>query len=175
MSSPEKHPSARQAARRKLLRGAFAAPAVLTLHSGSALATGSSLRCLQYQANTVPTTKPTGGMDAFVRVPVYPMTTNPNRYFIKGSDVFGKWVTGRHKTTWGIASTQYQEFNPAATGTTANKLIGSPVSIDPGLSSTVTQYASLRFDANGNIMGIGTSGSGSAMPGTCWLSAAPFV
>ena len=32
--------------RRKLVRGAFALPAVATVHSGSALATSSSLRCL---------------------------------------------------------------------------------------------------------------------------------
>lgn len=172
MSSPDKKPTSRQAARRKLLGGAFSAPAVLTLYSGNALAAGSSLRCLAYAANQG-TIKSVGGMDAYLRVPLYPMSTNAARFWIKGADVFSKWLPAQQSTkaTWGITSGGYQEFSISD-----NKLVGSPQTSDPSLGAAdPSRFACLRFDASGNIKGVGKSGSGGAMPGTCWASAVPFI
>jgi hypothetical protein len=179
LSSPEKHPSARQAARRKLLRGAFAAPAVLTLHSaGATTAASSSLRCLTNQVNgtsSIKTVPVSNALDNWLRVPLYTTgagtTASPYRYYIKGSDVTPFQRPGR---SCFITATQSWEFNISTNtqvGTSA--LTGLP----SGLSSSgCGKFASVRFDASGNVTGCGTGLAGTAaMPGTCWASAAPML
>ncbi len=174
MSSPDKKPTSRQAARRKLLGGAFSAPAVLTLYSGNALAAGSSLRCLTYQTDPNSSSTKTVGvstaLDTWLRVPLYTTgagtTLDPFKYYIKGSDVTPFQRPGR---TCFISSTQSQQFDPA-TNTQVNAcLAGLPAGLSTG---NCGQFVALRFDSSGNVTGCGTGASGtSAMPGTCWASA----
>ena len=177
MSSPDKNPTSRQAARRKLLGGAFSAPAVLTLYSGNALAAGSSLRCITNQVNGANTTKTVAvstSLDTWLRVPLYTTgagtLADPYKYYIKGSDVTPFQRPGR---TCFITSTQSQQFNPA-TNTQVNAcLAGLPAGLT---SSNCGKYVAVRFDSSGNVTGCGTGATGtSAMPGTCWASAAPSL
>lgn len=176
MSSPDQKPALKHAARRKLLRGAFAAPAVMTLYSGNALATSSSLRCLTNQVNGLNTTKTVAvstSLDTWLRVGLYTTGTSPNfRYYVRGTDVVAFQRPGR---TSFLSAGEFWEFNPA---TLSNSLIGSKLLTAPsGLSSTnCSQYVCVRFDAYGNITGCGTGPAGTAaMPGTCWASAAAFL
>jgi hypothetical protein len=175
VSSPDKKPTSRQAVRRKLLGGAFSAPAVLTLYSGNALAAGSSLRCLTFQTNPGSTSTKTVGvstsLDTWLRVPLFTTgagtTGSPYRYYIKGSDVTPFQRPGR---TCFITASQSQEFNPT-TNTQVNACLpGLPTGMS---SSTCGKYVAVRFDGAGNVTGCGKGASGtSAMPGTCWASAA---
>lgn len=174
MSSPDKKPTSRLAARRKLLGGAFSAPAVLTLYSGNALAAGSSLRCLTFQTDPNSTSTKTVGvstvLDAWLRVPLYTTgagtTLDPYKYYIKGSDVTPFQRPGR---TCFITSSQSQQFNPDTNAQVNACLAGLP----SGLTSAhCGKFVAVRFDSSGNVTGCGTGASGtSAMPGTCWASA----
>jgi len=85
-------------ARRKLIRGAFALPAVAAVHSGSALAAGSSLRCLTngLTGSNAPavTFPPTQVIYLSIALAVFrkPTTANANvfdyRHYVAGSAVF---------------------------------------------------------------------------------------
>ncbi len=67
MSNPSNANDAKRMARRRLLRGAYAVPAVLTVHTGSALAGASSLACFA----KLPTGVAIGPADNFWRVEQY--------------------------------------------------------------------------------------------------------
>lgn len=178
MSSPQKHQTARHAARRKLLRGAFAAPAVLTLHSaGATTAASSSLRCLTNQVNGANSTKTvpvSSALDNWLRVPLFTTgagtTASPHRYYIKGSDVAPFQRPGR---TSFITASQSWEFNIVSNAQVAAVIDGLPAGLS---TSNCGKFASVRFDASGNVKGCGTGPLGTAaMPGTCWASAAPLL
>ncbi len=80
-------------ARRRLLRGTFAVPAVIALHSGSALAASSSLQCVQQQAASPVFPGHTIAPDLYVRVQLYqlwqgiPNASNMLGWFLSGSAV----------------------------------------------------------------------------------------
>jgi hypothetical protein len=178
LSSPEKHPSARQAARRKLLRGAFAAPAVLTLHSaGATTAASSSLRCLTNQVNGINSTKTvpvSNTLDTWLRVPLFTTgdgsTLTPFKYYIKGSDVTPFQRPGR---SCFITALQSWEFDITTNTQVGSVLEGLPTGLSTG---NCGKFAAVRFDAFGNVTGCGTGPTGTAaMPGTCWASAAPMI
>lgn len=160
-------------ARRRLLKGSFAAPALLTLSSGSALAATSST-CLA-RATTAPSTKPL--FDAGTTTPPaqssFPDTcmrvqlvtdgaTTPTYYLTKAS-------LGSHLVSlagW-TPSTTGQSFDVG--GTNANKLTGSPLATT--LPTTASRYwVALRFNAAGAIVGVGLSGDGSVVTSSCWTS-----
>ena len=63
-------------ARRRLIRGALSAPALMTVCSGSAFAAASSTRALANAANAVtpPAAWVTPGPDTYIRVPLYKVT-----------------------------------------------------------------------------------------------------
>lgn len=63
-------------ARRRLIRGALSAPALMTVCSGSAFAVASNMRCLA-NANTLPAPAPWGTTtpDTYLRVQLYKVTT----------------------------------------------------------------------------------------------------
>ena len=213
-------PSAEQApsARRRLIRGALAAPALMTLCSGSAFAAAST-RCLA-NAQTMPQpadsgiTTPTG--DTYLRVRLYKVTTHAvtpcttattstpavdttatgkdkpkkpkdpgsadesipvpatdppctpvDKFYVKGADL------GTYPRGPGMPSKlQYLEISPTTYLTS-----GSPVSPPTPVVSEgyVSQWAALRFDASGTIVGIGerTSTGGALLSLNCWNSAFP--
>lgn len=106
MSNPSNANDAKRIARRRLLRGAYAVPAVLTVHTGSALATSSALACF----NKLPTGVDIGLPDNYWRVKRYTVTrpdntttkcVNANEIISlcnsKSPSIDKSWLTGR---TW---------------------------------------------------------------------------
>ena len=173
MDSSIQTPVQKQAARRRLVRGVFAAPAIMTVCSGSAFAAGSSLRCLSNQVNSSTTTKTVGvseSLDTWLRVQLQRTgsgtTDMPYIYYVSGADL-GIWKLPSNSVY--LVSNQWQLFNP--TSNTAGAKVNAPSGPVPG-----NKYAALQFDAKGNVVGVGVNASGtSAMPGTCWSSVAPAL
>lgn len=161
-------------ARRRLLRAAFAAPSVLALHSGSALAASSNLRCVS-NANASTAPDPAGvvgAVDGYVRVQLYERG-NSNQWFLSGSSVQTVAVVGKAFSSF-LQSGQWQEV---LLGLNNSATLGSISSSQPGGTSLGAKWAALRFVANEtgagsvDIVGIIDGNSnGSAVAGTCWMS-----
>ena len=171
-------------ARRRLIRGVLAAPALMIVCSGSAFAQASNIRCLANAANA--TTPPgawgttTANADTFLRVRLYLVTTRENcdsagdnctkvqKFYVKGEDL-GLMARGPGMPS----NTQYLRIDPTNYAT-----IGSPVNsitAPPTIRSQayVNQYVALRIDAAGQIVGIGSVGQGGMVGMSCWNSLRP--
>ena len=162
-------------ARRRLLRGAFGAPAVLTLYSGSVAATSLSL-CVQKAAVVAPPVQTTS--DAYLSVRMWQFRKHPGTlvadgdYFVRGVDLvqFKRSTTGDAYLLTG----SFQRF------TVSNNTAGVITMTDPvpptgfvfELSSPA-KYVALRVDARGTVIGVG-KGTGTAVGATCWNSFAAF-
>jgi hypothetical protein len=147
-------------ARRRLIRGAFVAPTVLTLYSGGALAaTSSKLRCVVSQNAKPITSGPAIIVDAtnstYVRVQLYVVG---GVFYVRGQDLPVARANSLPTTS------QAQVFDIAA-----NALTGSPVTTPNGLAPA-TQYAVLRIDATGAVVGVGAGSGGSVIGKSCWTS-----
>jgi hypothetical protein len=176
-AAPAADPQAQGSARRRLLKGSFAAPAAMTLCSGSALA-ASSTQCLKignaFNATPLFTSSDTS-TTTFWRVQVYDAQTDPGAQWIKGADVVA--LNGAGASPF-LASTEYYKYkkNNANTGlgvgtkTTATSAFGSLVPSSP------QQWVGVRVNSVGNIVGIqgmtsqinhATTGP---MTASCWTS-----
>jgi hypothetical protein len=162
------------AARRRLIRGALAAPAVMTVCSGSAFAAASNMRCLANATApgneitvTVYTSNDPAALDGFVRVRLYTKgSSNGAKYYLRGSDLGANVASGS-----GLPGTgEWQEFDLKAGSATENRLVGDKLTSQPGGTALSDKYAGVRFNANGEISGVGDSGSGSALGTSCWNS-----
>lgn len=134
-------------ARRRLIRGAFAAPTALTLYSGNVFAAASSsLRALSNQLNDAKFPSPDlpelpGPGETWIRVQVWKLD---NTLFVKGDDVLAL------RFGCGVDRAVFQS------GTWTNIATSE---IASGISpSATTSYAALRFDSRGVIVGV-SSGS----------------
>jgi hypothetical protein len=161
-------------ARRKLLRGAFGAPAVLTLQSGSAFAATSATSCLVKQ-NTSPVTAPvtanaTG--DIYFRYQLWVIRKKTDNSiitsWIKGSDLSVYALNGQAPF---VGSSSWWQFYPST-----NALAGSSTSTEPTPTGSQNPlehtgaFVALRINASGDLVGAGASGTGSAVAATCWNS-----
>lgn len=169
MHSPVEMPTLKQAVRRKLVRGAFAAPAILTVCSGNAIAAQSSLRCLAtHVANNTSVTPKVGGLDTWSRVQLFKATDG--KYYVSGTQVSSVYTTSN---SWYPAVGTWLEINSTtgAVATTGAYTVSNSVT-PPGATLTYTspQYVVVRFDAAGNVTGIGTAGSGANVGASCWTS-----
>lgn len=179
-SSPEQQTGqGSRSARRRLIRGAFGAPAALTLYSGSAMAAGSLAGCFNKQIvdNVNPVTTQDLTSDGYLRV----------RMRAKGTGTgYSAWVSGQDLLTaaflagkpglsflgadsWyslevgdGITNTSGYLLNQIYTNTAA--IAGGEPAVLPGRS------VALRFDANGKVVGVTSSAGGAAVTGSCWAS-----
>lgn len=143
MNETTNSPSNRASARRRLIRGVFAAPAALTLYSGSAFAQAStSLRVLERQL--ADPQFPVNPTDTWVRVPVY-MSNGVK--VVWGADVLES----------GYALTSFVASN-ASWATVADPSEPHTPSGTPTLSSP-SEYAALRFNERGIIIGVVAAGS----------------
>lgn len=155
-------------ARRRLIRGSFAVPAVLTLYSGGALASKSS-KCLA-KATTSPSTKDV------VNVPgsSFPDTWSRVQLLFSGSTfIFTKASLGSLTLSSAFLSSSFvwQKFGvDPADSIKYNKLYGNPHTNSPSGYSPSTRWAALRFNNLGEVVGIGLSGSGSCVGSSCWTS-----
>lgn len=155
-------------ARRRLLRGTFAAPTVLTLYSGGALAQASAnLRCVvnQNQPGTAITSGPTIVVDTsnstYLRVALRETSSPTTKNWILGSDL----PANRSSPPTLPSNTQYYAFDAVA-----NTIATGP-SIPPPTPVVVAKYAVLRVDATGKVVGVGAGIGGSAIGKSCWTSA----
>lgn len=158
-----------QQARRRLLRGSFAAPTVLAISSGSALAASSALRCF----NNAP-----AGVDAppenFFRVQRYSIKESGTTIkVVKASDIMSLAIL------WGFDGAWYTSGK-----TLIDIRYGNDVKENGTLAADSGAFVSLRFDNVGTdtlpsfrVTGLAESstvysGSGSAkvMTGSCWSS-----
>ncbi len=171
MNEPSEKPSPDRAARRKLVRGAFSVPAVMTLVSGSPAAATSLVCALKPRPPTPSNGVGTSEMN-LVRIPYFKSRNTSGSYagkfYIKGSDLHAKKFPGRSVTGSGLAvSTGWQEIrfsggHPVPSGVAAG---------DPNLSNTVSGHVIVRYDDVGNIVGFAKGTSGTAMGASCWVSA----
>jgi len=166
MTSPEQLPTSAQTARRQLVRGVFAAPALLTVYSGGALAAGSAKRCLVNQTNTPTMVDVTGPGGSYLRVRLRKTGAGTSRMFwVRGADI---QTFKKTRNTVHLTSTQWQPFD------ITTNLAGPVQESAPGNDSDSNKYAALRFDAEGNLKGVGISNAAnqSAIANTCWQSVA---
>ena len=154
------------AARRRLIRGAFSAPAALTLCSGAAIATTSNSRCVSSQAATPVLPANIGPADTWLRVPVYLITgSSPAQYWVRGSDIVALRGTKVSITSY-ISTSEFQAtFSPFTKQGTAPANLSA--SAAPGM------LAYVRVDTLGNIVGLagfGATAGQTAIAQTCWAS-----
>lgn len=164
------HPSDDKfSARRRLIRGSFSAPAVLTLASGSALAVQSAT-CLAKATATSSTAAlaSSPSADTFLRVQllVRPPATSGGalRYLVTRAS-FGSIPVS---TALWQSSTLWQRFD-----INTNALINDQkTSAVPTDASLANYWVALRLNSSGQIVGLGISGSGSVVGSSCWTSMA---
>ncbi len=174
-AAPAADPQTQGSARRRLLKGSFAAPAAMTLCSGSALA-ASSTQCLKIgnDFNATPLfTESDTSSTTFWRVQVYNARTDAGAQWIKGADVVALNAAGAF-----LASNEYYKYKKnnmntgtgVGTKTTAKSAFGE---LDP---SSPPKWVGVRVNSSGNIVGIQgmTSQVNHAITGpmtaSCWTS-----
>jgi hypothetical protein len=161
-------------ARRRLLQGAVAAPAVLTLYSGSALANESAMRCVvNHVDNPLQGVAPTlsSPSDGLVRVRLWSLRPNASasyataRWFVRGDDLDALANRRTDVTNASITTGQWLEYKPPE--------VLSPISTPTGTLLQDGAWVAVRFDVHLGpvIMGVVGSGTGGApVPGSCWTS-----
>jgi hypothetical protein len=152
--------------RRKLLRGAMAMPAVLTVCSGSALATSSFGRCLN-NALADPVTGPvtsSASTDNLVRVALWEQDLGGGvkAYFVDGSSFPNPPLI----TSPVPGPGRWQPFDLVN-----NQLTGTSTDVQPpGSTQSTDKFVAVRYDADGEIVGVGATGGGTAIGQSCWTS-----
>ena len=165
-------------ARRRLIRGTFAAPAVLALYSGSALAVTSNLRCLANGMSPQPSPV-VGTADSYIRVELY-SKGGENSWYLDGSSVYNfASVSGRASvnTTFLSSPSVWRQVTFGSGGTVQ---LGAPLDSRPGGLNLGRKYIALRFapgvtsSSPPQIVGVvdGSSQVGSAVSFNCWMSVA---
>jgi hypothetical protein len=153
-------------ARRRLIRGVFAAPAALTLCSGSAFAQASNQQCIARQVNgESPQFPRVGPADTWVRVRVWVHQngSGPQTRLVSADRILHVQGTAgepfnkkRRGQQWINIARPLDEFSPKGS-----------------LPKKTEEFVALLFDDKGNIAGIsdGTAQRGlSAIAQSCWTS-----
>lgn len=167
VNEPSQKPSPTQASRRKLVRGVFSVPAVLTLTTGRPAA-ATSLTCVQRQQthDPIPWNDNKPGL---VRVPYF-KKEHETKYYIRCADVHAK------KIGTGVVSGSL-ELGPSGMwqrvvrdGTTMPAKLGTEVVSSVSVEAGEKGYLMIRYDSNGNITGIGKGGTGTGIGTSCLMS-----
>ena len=156
-------------ARRRLVRGVFAAPAALTLYAGSAHAT-PSLTCVARQISSPQLPVPATGTDVWVRIQAYNLGDSQ---WVKTTEVKGLAGARQDLATSYAPGGEYYCVQGGS-----GFVAGTAQAAEPTLTNftfaktSSSKYYALRFDAAGNITGLITdnSGTGTALSGSCWAS-----
>lgn len=189
MTTPNPSPPAAGAARRKLLRGAFALPAVAAVHSGAAVA-ASNLRCLANgpTAASAPPVIAFGVSETpqYLRVELAVSQKGGGagaqyRYHVSGVKLYAEaTLRGVAVNPSLIGSTSFREFDTALNSITGASQTEAQVnsggwSLLASPANSLRRFAVLMFDSSGTtIVGVGktTVGTGGANAATesCWTS-----
>jgi len=153
--------TARATARRRLIRGAFGVPAALTLYSGNVFAASSNLRALENQLKAPeypgPVTVLNPG-DTWIRVQVYawPNASSATALVVSGAEVAQQ--PGCGSSTSFVSDSGWANLATSTPFDTKGK--------PPELTNPV-QWAALRFNASGVVVGVipagASSGDGTAL------------
>jgi hypothetical protein len=176
-------------ARRRLIRGAFSAPAVLTLYSGSAMAASSNLNCLKAQIANPVYPGYSDGADTYVRVQLHtaPDASGVPRWYLSGSaittiaTIINKVTVAVTNFQPPLTTGQWREVTLQSTGglVTLGPLIEQPANISQG-----SKYLALRMNYTKgtkgmvyvDIVGVVDGNTlGSAVTGSCWTSCVPLA
>ncbi len=160
--------------RRRILRAGFAAPVISTVASGSALAaTSTTCFAAQIASNFFPPVTPLKGpADTYLRVQLGSVTSgSTTTYYVDGSNVAALALAPKLIGGFTPAATKVKLFNVD----TNSEVGGELAKPTTGYTPTSGQYAVLRFNSSGQIVGVGRSGSTglAAVTASCWGSAAP--
>ncbi|HMO47440.1 MAG TPA: hypothetical protein PKB14_15580 [Rubrivivax sp.] len=177
---------ARAGARRRLIRGAFSAPAVLTLYSGSVAA--ASVLCSEKTPVDVPLV--TSAEDTFLRVQLWGLIKKSNNkvesYWVQGS---AEELVGRVTRAFQPKNGEWQRMATDWSGNPTGMTEGACTSLKPGSSKDskspkdkdkdkgyrferVNKWVVLRVDSHGSIVGVGGSGPGLLASDSCAASLA---
>ena len=171
MNSPVESPKPNQAARRKLVRGVFAAPAIMTVCSGNAFANTSNLRCLARNMTDMTNATPkVGGLDTWTRVQLHKATDG--QFYVSGSHVQSVFTQSNSHYpgvgNWLLIDTATGNVPTGSAWSVPN------ATMPPGATLTYTtpapQYVIVRFDGNGSVTGVGNAGTGYNVGASCWNS-----
>ena len=182
MNKNRHEPITKVSARRRLVRGVFAAPAALSLYSGSALATSSN-NCVAKEVG-VGNYYPAPGSEAaaFVRVQLIRVirTANTSKYMdlVRGDDVAALKAPQALNTYlqigwWqcfdtNITNNDNKPFRINVGDKTTGSIPATGFTTEPG------RYVALKIDVSGNIVGVvglgGETPDQSAVHDTCWSS-----
>lgn len=160
-------------ARRRLLRGSFAVPAVLTLGSGSALANASTIRCF----NNAPSADDPDSR-SMLGVQRYSLTSGQTTtIFVKRTELAA--VQGFANSAFLSLSSNAPWILLDGTGytPTGNDQIPQPVpGKTVGLRFTYNPGAGAgqKFSLAGLTTGASSGGSGKVMYQSCWTSVSPI-
>lgn len=169
-----------RSARRRLLRGAFATPAVLALHSGSALAAASSLRCVKAQTPVYPSYA--DAPDVYLRVQLHalwesvPGASNVLGWYLSGSLVEAARFGYKKVLNSFLPSGQWMPVELLLNG---QARLGLASSVAPSPAERFTlgpKWVALRVlptKTGGSVEIIGVVDGttlGSAVTGSCWSS-----
>jgi hypothetical protein len=165
-------------ARRRLIKGAFGAPAALTLVSGSAYA-ASNQRCLQnVNAMTPPPEAPTPATDTWLRVELWTLGSGGNvSTWVCGADLAPLRAPDTNAPYLSSGSWQAVTAGTGSGFTAGQILPDAKTAAPPKTPSGATpvrsgQYVAVRVDSVGNIVGVqgvNTAG-GAAVSRVCWAS-----
>ena len=173
MSQEPRQPSD-LSARRRLLRGAFAVPAVMTVVSGRALAQTSASTCIQKQiepsASELVSSTYTAEPGELVRVRLHAVKK-------KGTgEIASYWLHGASLPAGSsgvLGSSQVQQFDIGP----AKKLVGPTHNTQPPMQSNQRfvpsdKYVALRFNKDGDVVGVGmgTTTDSWTCSYSCWNS-----
>ncbi len=176
-----KVPEQKLSARRRLIRGAFVAPAALTVFSGSAFAQ-SSMTCVSKRVADPVLPEVSAGEDVFLRVPLYGLGHGGNvSTWIRGADVVFLARDSKEPLDTFLSSNQWLCVSNGQGAPNGSWTVGEKYTDpDPTLPNggrpkelSPERWVAVRVDASGNIIGIvGTGGDrGSAVGWTsCWAS-----
>jgi hypothetical protein len=153
-------------ARRRLIRGAFAAPAVLTLYSGS-VAAATSIQCdVKTPQSEIPLV--TSADDMYLRYQLWALVKQAtgnqdiDSYYIQGDDLKSMVGVGFQP-----AASQWQQFDLSTKKPTGAILLSKPTKVGNYDFVRVQQYVVLRVDSNGTVVGVGDGTSGLAVSDSC--------
>jgi len=180
--------AAHTSARRRLVRGAFAAPAALTLYNGSAFA-ATSLSCVAKEVRnpTYPTAITSlSSSDTYLRVRLHTLAATTPSAWIKGADITVRqlagtpspYITGSEWQCFVVGSPPQVQFGTSTPVTpTAGTIYPSAPNIGTNIPQQNGSYVAIRIDASGKIVGVvedgGATGNTSAVHQSCWTSFKP--
>lgn len=188
MKPQEPTTDAKTQARRRLLRGTFAAPAVLTVCSGSTFAQAvTSLTCVAKQVNSVKDTANSGTTSTpasgnWVRVPLLKLWRESN------GNVDSIWISGAYisaniqktGTTSFLGSTSWLCYLKVAGGSDYNtgQIYGAQPTRNRFTLVANGEWVAVLVDASGNIKGVvGLQAAGTGQypvhATSCWSSFRP--